>query len=95
MAAITMNEMRDQILARSVEDEDFRAQLIADPKSVISQEFGISVPDGFSIQVHEDNATTAHVILPRPARLTEEDLAMVTAGGDWLDGASDFGEGGP
>ena len=94
MATQTVNEMKNYVLARSAEDEDFRDRLIADPKAVISEELGILVPEGFDIRVHEDSATTAHFILPPPPRLTEADLALV-AGGGWLDGASDFGQGGP
>ena len=82
MATQTISEMRSQILAKADADSDFRAQFIADPKSVISAEFGITIPEGFDVQVHEDSATTAHFTLPPSSRLTEEDLAQVS-GGDW------------
>lgn len=77
MSTLTVNEMRDIILAKSAEDEDFRAQLIADPKSVISAELGIFIPEDFNVEVHEESTTTAHFILPPSPRLTEEDLAQV------------------
>jgi len=79
---MTLEEMKSQITTKSAEDEDFRDRLIADPKAVISEEFGVFVPDEFNVQVHEDSATTAHFILPPSARLTEADLTMVS-GGDW------------
>ena len=94
MATQTLSEMRDHVIARSAEDEDFRARLIADPKAVILEEFSVLIPEEFNVEVHEDSATTAHFILPPSSRLTEADLAMV-AGAGWLDGASDFAEGGP
>ena len=77
----TMNEMQAHIRDKAVEDEDFRMQLIADPRSIISQELGIFIPEDFKIQVHEDSASTAHLILPPSARLTEDDLAQVAGAG--------------
>ena len=94
MTTQTMSEMKAQVIAKADEDEAFRARLLADPKSVISAEFGITIPEGFDVQVHEDGASTAHFILPPSPRLTEEDLAMV-AGGGWLDNAARGGQGGP
>ena len=87
MAIQTVSEMTAQIRDRATEDEDFRVRLIEDPKSVISEEFGIFIPEDFNIQVHEDSATTAHFILPPSPRLTEEDLAQV-AGAGYLDNAA-------
>ena len=78
----TISEMKAYIRDRVMEDEDFRNRLIADPKSVISTELGIVMPEGFDVQVHEDSSTTAHFVLPPSPRLTEADLAQV-AGGDW------------
>ena len=89
MATQTLSEMRDEVIARSAEDQEFRAKLIADPNSVLLEEFGVVVPERFNIHVHEDGATTAHFVLPRSARLTEEELALVAAGGD--DWKSDAG----
>jgi len=74
--------MKTHLVARADESEDFRTRLVADPKSVISAEFGISIPEGFHVQVHEDSATTAHMVLPMTDRLTEEELAEVAAGVD-------------
>ena len=82
MATMTVSEMKAHLVARADESEDFRARLVADPRSVISAEFGISIPETFNVQVHEDDATTAHLVLPVTDRLTEEDLAQV-AGGGW------------
>ena len=82
MANRTVGEMKAHLLARADESEDFRTRLVADPKSVISAEFGVSIPEGFNVQVHEDSATTAHMVLPMTDRLTEEELAEIAAGVD-------------
>ena len=76
----TATELRTQILTRADEDSDFRASLIADPKAAISAEIGVPIPDGFDVAVHEDSATTAHLVLPPSPALTEADLTLVAGG---------------
>ena len=74
--------MKAHLVARAVDNEDFRTRLVADPKSVISAEFGVSIPEGFNVQVHEDGSNTAHMVLPMTDRLSEEDVAEIAAGVD-------------
>ncbi len=76
----TATEMRDRILSRADEDGEFRARLIADPKGAIFTETGATVPDGFDVVVHEDSATTAHLVLPPSPQLTESELEKATGG---------------
>lgn len=80
MAATSMSEMKAHIMTRATEDGEFRAKLLADPKPVISTELGITIPEDFTIQVHEDSAGTAHVVLPLSDQLSEEDLEQVAGG---------------
>ena len=77
----TATELKTKILTKAAEDGDFRTQLIANPKAAISAETGVTIPEGFDVAVHEDSATTAHLVLPPSPVLTEADLAMA-AGGD-------------
>ncbi len=76
----TATELKTQILSKAAEDEEFRARLIADPKGAISAEVGTSIPEGFDVVVHEDSATTAHLVLPPSPQLTEAELEMATGG---------------
>ena len=76
----TATEMKTQILSKAAEDDDFRARLIADPKATISAETGQAIPDGFDIVIHEDGASTAHLVLPPSPRLTEAEMEKVAAG---------------
>ena len=80
----TATEMRDKILSKADEDSDFRAALIADPKAAIAAEIGMNLPQGFDLVVHEDSATTAHLVLPPSPELTETEMEMVAGGGDWI-----------
>ena len=74
----TAAEMKTRILTRASEDGDFRARLIADPKGTVTAEIGIAIPEEFDIAVHEDSATTAHLVLPPSPVLTEAELEMVS-----------------
>ena len=76
----TATEMRAQILTKAEEDGDFRSLLIADPKAAISSETGTTIPDGFDVVVHEDSATTVHLVLPPSPELTEAEMEAVAGG---------------
>ena len=79
----TAREMQSRIIARATEDEAFRAKLLADPKRAIEEELDLAVPEGFTVEVHEESGTTAHLVLPPPARLSEGELAAVAGGDFW------------
>lgn len=70
-------EMRDHLVQKAVADDEFRASLIADPKNAIEQELGTAVPDSVQIHVHENDAQTAHLVLPPSPKLSETQLGQV------------------
>ena len=76
----TATELKVQILSRADEDGDFRARLVADPKGAVAEETGTIIPEGFNVKVHEDGATTVHLVLPPSPELTEAELAMAAGG---------------
>ena len=76
----THDELRAELIDRAVEDDDFRSRLLADPKAAIEDALGLTIPESMSISVHEDNATTAHLVLPPAAKLNEADLEAVAGG---------------
>ena len=78
----TARELEAEITARAAEDEGFRARLLADPKDVIEGEYGLTVPAGYTVEVHEETATAGHLVLPPTSRIPESELAAV-AGGGW------------
>ena len=57
-------EMREHIIGKATDDAEFRARLVADPKALLNDELGVSLPDGFAISVHEDSSTHVHLVLP-------------------------------
>ncbi len=76
----TAEETLSLLTQKAVEDADFRAQLVSDPKGVLSQEFGITVPDSTEIKVHESDMQTVHLALPPTPVLNEEQLEAISAG---------------
>jgi len=76
----TATELKARILNKAEDDGEFRARLIADPKAAISAETGTTIPDGFDIVVHEDSATTAHLVLPPSGELSEAEMESAAGG---------------
>ena len=73
-------EMLKQIVEKSALDADFRQRLLSDPKSAISEELGVTIPDSMNVVVHESDMQTVHLALPPDPNITEEQLEAVSAG---------------
>ncbi|HVS40528.1 MAG TPA: NHLP leader peptide family RiPP precursor [Gemmataceae bacterium] len=71
-----------QLVARAWDDPAFKAKLIADPVAVL-QENGVTPPAGGRLQVVENSADVAYLVLPtKPTsrELSEEELQSVAGG---------------
>lgn len=78
----TVVEVEEMLRARADEDEGFRARLVEDPRSAIHEATGLTVPENFSVHVHEETATEFHVVLP-PAGSRLSDAELRGAAGGW------------
>ena len=76
----TGDQMLKQLVDRSALDADFRQKLLTDPKSTISAELGITIPESMEIKVHESDMQTVHLALPPDPNITEEQLEAISAG---------------
>ena len=76
----TLNEMRAHLLAKADGDMAFRSRLLAEPKAVVEEEFGIEIPDQFDVQIHEDSPAAVHMVLPPEPRLGTQDLRSAAGG---------------
>ena len=74
------DEMLQQIVEKSGLDPEFRQALLSDPKTTISGELGITIPESMTIQIHESDMQTVHVALPPDPNITEEQLEAISAG---------------
>ena len=78
---MAVGEMRERLIEKAIADETFRARLLADPKNAVQDELGVQVPDGFTIQVHEEAADTGHLVLPPSTQLDAAELNQAAAAG--------------
>lgn len=74
------DEMLRQIVDKSAVDAEFRQQLLSDPKTAITAELGITMPESMNVVVHESDMQTVHLALPPDPNITEEQLEAVSAG---------------
>lgn len=57
---------------RAWRDEQFRDDLLNDPRGVVERELGVRLPANVTLHVHEETPTDLHFILPpRPAALRD------------------------
>ncbi|MCY3768080.1 MAG: NHLP leader peptide family RiPP precursor [Gammaproteobacteria bacterium] len=77
----TAAEIETQLRARVDEDEEFRVRLLKDPRGAIKDETGLTVPESFTVHVHEESSTDFHLVLP-PAggSLSDQELRDVAGG---------------
>ena len=92
---MSVSEMRERLLAKSAGDDEFRARLLANPKSAIQDELGLVIPDQFTIAVHEEAAGTGHLVLPPSSKLSEEELSLAAGGSgdEWWNTGDDLTDG--
>ncbi len=74
------DQMLQHLVEKSALDEEFRHQLLADPKAAISAELDITIPESMTIQVHQSDMQTVHLALPPDPHITEEQLEAISAG---------------
>ena len=80
---MTQEELHDRIITKASEDGEFRARLVADPRTTIHELTGTPIPEAFTVEVHEESATSFHLVLPPDSRLSEDEMAQVFGGIDW------------
>ena len=79
-------EMERRLIEKSLQDEDFRQQLLADPKAIVERELGTRLPEGVRVVAVEETAETIYLVLPSasPAGeggdLSDLDLEAVAGG---------------
>ena len=76
----TMSELREHLVEKAAVDEAFRARLLSDPKAVIEESPGLTVPPGFTVEVHEDSPSVSHLVLPPSAVLGESEPGRAAGG---------------
>ena len=77
---VTESELRAEVTAMAVEDEEFRTRLMADPIAAIEESLGLTMPTGLTLTVLEETRSDFYLVLPPSGRLTDGELAGVAGG---------------
>jgi hypothetical protein len=80
-------EIELSIVQRSIEDDAFRQQLLADPKAAVEQELGSRLPEEVRVVTVEETSDTIYLVLPSTSmagaeggELSDQELESVAGG---------------
>ena len=77
-------KMKRRLIERSLQDDVFRHQLLADPRAIIEREIGTQLPEDLRVVAVEETADTIYLVLPSTSPvgegggLTDQELEAVT-----------------
>jgi hypothetical protein len=82
---LTRQEIAARVVRRAMEDDAFRARLVADADAAIADEIGGPIPDGLKVTVLEETDDEMYLMLPQSkvetAELADEELDRAAGGG--------------
>ncbi len=71
---MSTDSLKSKIIQKAWEDPQFKAKLLADPKSALKDEFGLDVPEGIEVTAVEETASRYYLVIPPdPADLKSAD----------------------
>src|ERR1044072_131451 len=77
-------QLRTQLIEKAWKDPQFKAKVVRDPKGMLEQHLGKTLPQEVKIYVHEEGNNTLHFSIPpspsKMAELSDDDLAKVAGG---------------
>ena len=68
------------LVSKAAEDMGFRQRLLAKPKETIESEFGVTLPAGHRIHLHEESCNATHLVLPPRSKLSAEEREAAKTG---------------
>jgi hypothetical protein len=86
---IKWQELQNELIVRAMKDENFRKELLSNPKALVEKEIGklkkdAKLPETLEVKVIEQPANALYLVLPTmPDELSDEALDNV-AGGIYL-----------
>ena len=80
----TRRDLEAKLVARAWADEGFRERLKSDPRAAVSEETGIVVPESITVEVLEETAEKAYIVIPAN-RVAIADEELDAAGGNYAD----------
>ncbi len=79
-----INQTITDIITKASEDESFRKLCLDHPNEAIKQISGFEVPEGFKINIIENDPVFDHTIIlpPESSSLKDEELDQISGGSD-------------
>ena len=69
-------ELETMLIEKAWKDEDFREELLANPRRVIARETGTALPDNITIKIVQEDPNTRYLVIPaNPADVAEGELS--------------------
>jgi hypothetical protein len=83
-------QMERKLVEKSLQDDAFRERLLEDPRAAVEEELGTQLPEDVKVEVMEEKADTAYLVLPfrsTESRETDElsDQELEAVAGGWLE----------
>ncbi len=89
----TRKDIEAHIIAQAWKDENYKQELLNNPRSIFEKEFGMKIPSQKRIEVLEEDFNTLYFVLPTSPDLSKIELSdeelEVVAGGGFFDGLGD------
>ena len=79
-------EMERRLIDRSLQDEEFRQRLLAEPRAAIEQELESRLPESVEVRAVEETKDTIYLVLPSASplgqggELSDQELEAVAGG---------------
>ena len=75
----------NHLTARTAEDDDLRARLLAKPRETIEKELGVTLHESHEIRIHEDTDSVSHVALPPRSKISAAERQEAKTGSQSLE----------
>ena len=81
-------EMERRLVEKSLQDDDFRQKVLADPRAAVEEEPGTRLPEGVRVLVMEETAGTVYLMVPFSSTGELFDRELEAVAGGWLEAPS-------
>ena len=81
----TRQDIESNIIVKAWKNESYKQELLANPKTIFQQEFGVNFPEELTVQVKEESPTCFYFVLPisppiKDSEISEEELNSIAGG---------------
>ncbi|MFF2483383.1 NHLP leader peptide family RiPP precursor [Paenibacillus sp. NPDC058071] len=74
---MTNASLKEQLIEKAWNDEEFKQLLLTDPKLAIKDALGIDVPEHIVLKTLEESSYEMFIVLPQsPAKPTSDDITI-------------------